>query len=988
MIRIVKAKVHNLKDLSVSIPRKTLTVITGVSGSGKSSLAFDTIHAEGQRRYMESLSSYARQFLQQMEKPDVESIEGLSPTIAIQQKSTSRNPRSTVGTITELYDYFRLLFAAIGTPHCPQCRQVVESSSPKITVAGLLKYPDKTRFTLLAPIVRGRKGEYNKVFDELRKEGLARVRIDGNIWSLDDEIPELDRNKKHNIEVAVDRVKLSKENRDAITARLTEAVELCFKLADGQLTVVIAPPEGDSVEKHFSENLHCPACDISLPEIKPRLFSFNAPFGSCAACSGLGLQLIVEPELVIPDLELSINQGAIASENFVESTFSRQWMQGLAELYDFSLDAPFKDLPEKVKEVILYGSGNKVLNIHYHGKTMKGSLTRAFEGVIPTIARRHRETRSDGARRFYERFMRTHACPDCEGRRLNNVALSVKIKDENIHQMSQHSVGELVEFFNDLKLTEREAFICKKVLEQIRNRLKFLKDVGLDYLDLSRAAHTLSGGEAQRIRLATQIGSALVGITYVLDEPSIGLHPRDNRRLIDTLKHLRDIGNTVLVVEHDREIMQQADNIIDLGPGAGAEGGFLVVDGSPAVVMAEPNSQTGKFLSGSAFIPVPDSRREGNGRHLTLKGAALNNLKNIDVKIPLGNFVVVTGVSGSGKSSLVTDTLFPLLNNIINRSHLEVGKHTKLEGLDFIDKVVNIDQNPIGRTPRSNPATYTGIFTPIRELFSQTVEAKARGYAPGRFSFNVKGGRCDTCEGSGQIQIEMHFLPDVFVTCEQCRGSRFNDETLKVKFKGLNIAEVLQMSVAEALPFFDAFTAIRRRLQTLKDVGLGYITLGQASTTLSGGEAQRIKLATELAKVATGSTFYLLDEPTTGLHFQDVECLLGVLNRLVEKGNTVLVVEHNLDVIKCADYIIDLGPEGGEKGGSVVATGTPEEVARHKKSLTAAFIAEELARKKSAPATKKGMASGNKNKTAKTPQATKTTKTTKTAPKGPHRSKK
>jgi len=945
MIRIVKARMHNLKELSVAIPRKTLTVITGVSGSGKSSLAFDTIHAEGQRRYMESLSSYARQFLQQMEKPDVESIEGLSPTIAIQQKSTSRNPRSTVGTITELYDYFRLLFAAIGQPHCPECGKVVESSSPGQIVDGLLKYPDQTRLTLLAPIVRGRKGEYGKVFEELRKEGLSRVRIDGNMWTLDDEIPELDRNLKHYIEVAVDRVRINAAEKETTIARLVEGVELCFKLADGQLMVIVDEPEAEnSVEKLFSENLHCPTCDVSLPEIKPRLFSFNAPFGSCPACSGLGVQLVVDPELVIPDPELSISQGAIASENFAEATFSRQWMEGLSEYYGFSLDTAFKDLPEKAREVILYGSGNKILKIQYHGRTMKGSLSKPFEGVIPTISRRFRETRSEGAKRFYERFMRTLSCPECEGRRLNPIALSVRIEGENIHELSQHSVGELVDFFSILQLNDREAFICKKILEQIRNRLKFLKDVGLDYLNLSRAAHTLSGGEAQRIRLATQIGSALVGITYVLDEPSIGLHPRDNRRLIDTLKQLRDIGNTVLVVEHDREIMEEADHIIDLGPGAGYEGGQLVIDGSPARVMADENSMTGKFLTGREFIPVPQQHRPGNGRFLRLKGARHNNLKNIDVNIPLGKFVVVTGVSGSGKSSLVTDTLFPLLNNIINRSHLDVGKHSRLEGLDYIDKVVNIDQNPIGRTPRSNPSTYTGIFTPIRELFSQTVEAKTRGYAPGRFSFNVKGGRCDACEGSGQIQIEMHFLPDVYVTCEQCKGTRFNDETLKVRFKGKNIAEVLDMSVNEALEFFEAFNTIRRRLKTLQDVGLGYITLGQASTTLSGGEAQRIKLATELSKVATGSTFYLLDEPTTGLHFQDVRCLLGVLERLVAKGNTVVVVEHNLDVIKCADHIIDLGPEGGEGGGYIVAEGTPEEVAECADSLTGRFLAEEFAR--------------------------------------------
>ncbi|NCB39177.1 MAG: excinuclease ABC subunit UvrA [Erysipelotrichia bacterium] len=945
MIKVVKAKVHNLKDLTVSIPTRSLTVITGVSGSGKSSLAFDTIHAEGQRRYMESLSSYARQFLQQMEKPDVESIEGLSPTIAIQQKSTSRNPRSTVGTVTELYDYFRLLFAAVGKPHCPKCARPVESSTPSQIVDSLLLFPDRTRITLLAPVIRSRKGEYAKIFEELRREGLSRVRVDGDMWSLDDEIPELDRNKKHDIEVAVDRIKLASDEKEQNAARLTEGVELCFKLADGQLLVLIDTEDSKkTIEKLFSENLRCSICDVSLPEIKPRLFSFNAPYGSCQACSGLGVQFVVDPELVIPDPDLSIAEGAIASENFTDATFSRQWMEGLAEFYKFSLNAPYKTLPQEVQNVILYGSGNKVMHVHYQGRTMKGSLSKPFEGVIPTISRRCRETKSEGARHFYERFMRTLACSECQGRRLNEIALSVRVEGENIHELSQHSVGELVDFFASLKLSAREEFICRKILEQITNRLKFLKDVGLDYLDLSRAAHTLSGGEAQRIRLATQIGSALVGITYVLDEPSIGLHPRDNRRLIDTLKQLRDIGNTVLVVEHDREIMEEADNIIDLGPGAGIEGGRLVVDGTPEAVMADEHSMTGRFLSGAEFIAVPESRREGNGKWLTLKNASHNNLKNIDVSVPLGKLVVITGVSGSGKSSLVTDTLFPLLNNIINRSRLDVGAHGKLEGIEAIDKVVNIDQNPIGRTPRSNPATYTGIFTPIRELFSQTVESKTRGYGPGRFSFNVKGGRCEVCEGSGQIQIEMHFLPDVFVTCEQCKGSRFNDETLKVRFKGLNIAQVLDLSVSDALEFFEPFNVIRRKLKTLQDVGLGYITLGQASTTLSGGEAQRIKLATELSKVATGSTFYLLDEPTTGLHFQDVRCLLDVLDRLVEKGNTVLVIEHNLDVIKTADYIIDLGPEGGERGGRVIATGTPEEIIAAKNSLTGRFLAEDLYR--------------------------------------------
>lgn len=942
MIKILKANVHNLRGISLTIPDKAMTVITGVSGSGKSSLAFDTIHAEGQRRYMESLSSYARQFLNQMEKPDVESIEGLSPTIAIQQKSTSNNPRSTVGTVTEIYDYFRLLFAAVGKPFCPKCSKPVEKSTAQQVTDTLAGYPDKTKITLLAPIIRSRKGEYAKVFEELRKEGLSRVRIDGETLSLDDdEIPELDRNKKHNIEVAVDRIRISEQEKEAVKARLSEGIELCFKMADGQLLVIIET-ESETKEQLFSENLRCRDCDISLPEIKPRLFSFNAPYGSCPDCSGLGFKLIVDPELVVPDDELSIAQGAVASDNYSETSFSRQIMEGLAKHYKFSLSTPYKNLSEEVKNVIMFGSGNVSLTIKYKGRTMEGAINKPFEGIIPTITRRHSETNSMGSQKFYERFMRTLPCHTCHGKRLNEVALSVKIKNENIHELSQHSVGELFDFFANIELSEREKLICKKVLEQINSRIGFLKDVGLDYLNLSRAAQTLSGGEAQRIRLATQIGSALVGITYVLDEPSIGLHPRDNRRLIDSLKKLRDLGNTVLVVEHDREIMEEADYIIDIGPGAGKAGGTIVAQGTPKEIKESEVSVTGKFLSGKEIIDAPKKRRKGSGKFITVTGVTQNNLKNIDVKIPLGKMVLITGVSGSGKSSLVTDTLYPALNNIVNRSHLEVGQYKTLKGVEHIDKVVNIDQSPIGRSPRSNPATYTGIFTPIRELFAQTQESKARGYKSGRFSFNVKGGRCEVCEGTGQIQVEMHFLPDVFVTCEQCKGKRFNDETLKIKFKGMNIAEVLDMSVEEALPFFEAFTAIRRKLQTLKDVGLGYISLGQASTTLSGGEAQRIKLATELAKVATGSTFYLLDEPTTGLHFQDVKMLLEVLNRLADKGNTVCIIEHNMDVIKSADYIIDIGPEGGEKGGTIVGEGTPEELAKNKKSLTGMFLKKEF----------------------------------------------
>ncbi|OQA09006.1 MAG: UvrABC system protein A [bacterium ADurb.Bin374] len=941
MIRIVKARVHNLKDLTLGIPRNALTVITGVSGSGKSSLAFDTIHAEGQRRYMESLSSYARQFLQQMEKPDVESIDGLSPTIAIQQKTTSRNPRSTVGTVTELYDYFRLLFAAVGEPHCPECGAKVTSSTPAQIVDVLLEYPAGTRLTLLAPVVRGRKGEYQKVFEELRREGFSRMRVDGELRLLEDELPRLDAKRAHTIEIAIDRVSLSGGREE--TSRLNDAVELAFKMADGQLVVVLEKPGDAKVQEIlFSERLRCGRCEVSLPEIKPRLFSFNAPYGACTHCSGLGNQLVVDPELFIPDKSVSLADGALKAMGTGEETILGHWLNSLATHYGFSLHTPVEKLPKKVMDILFHGSGTDEIEVFYEGRRMSATFKKPFEGILPMFERRYRETPSEEARAWYERFMRELPCPGCAGKRLSPAALAVTVENLSIHGLTQLSVGSLVRFFENLVLTERQAFICKKILEEIRSRLRFLNDVGLDYLTLARPAHTLSGGEAQRIRLATQIGSALVGITYVLDEPSIGLHPRDNRRLIDTLKSLRSLGNTVLVVEHDHEIMLEADHLIDLGPGAGTEGGRLVAEGTPAEVAADRESLTGRFLAGIERISPPDARRRGNGKSLTLRGARHNNLKDIDVAFPLGKLIAITGVSGSGKSSLVTDTLYPLLSNRLLKTHLDVGGYVGLDGLEHINKVVNIDQDPIGRTPRSNPCTYTGLFSPIRTLFSQTVEARSRGYTPGRFSFNVKGGRCEVCEGSGQIQIEMHFLPDVFVTCEACKGLRFNDETLKVHFKGKNIADVLAMTVNDALAFFEAHYVLRRKLETLRDVGLGYITLGQASTTLSGGEAQRIKLATELSRMATGQTFYILDEPTTGLHFQDVRCLLGVLNRLVDKGNTVVVVEHNLDVVKTADWVIDLGPEGGDAGGRIIAAGTPDELAANPASMTGRFLAEIL----------------------------------------------
>lgn len=946
MIKVVKAKVHNLKEITVEIPHNSLTVITGVSGSGKSSLAFDTIYAEGQRRYLESLSSYARQFLQQLEKPDVEEIQGLSPTIAIQQKVSSRNPRSTVGTVTEIYDYFRLLYAAIGKPHCPNCGKAVSSATPDQIVDYLYTLPKGSRLTFLAPIVRGRKGEFQKVFEDLKKEGFYRVRVDGSYYLLEEgeAPPNLDLRKKHDIEVAIDRTELDlSENQ---RSRFIEAIELSFKLAKGQLCIIVETNSQGPYELFFNRFLRCSDCEISLPELKPRLFSFNSPYGACPKCSGIGYLMIVDPDLLITDKTLSILEGAISLNNFIEDSWLKHQINALAKHYKFSLSTPFKDLPQKVQNVLLYGSGNEYINVNYNGATMKAEFSKPFEGLVPMIERRYRETQSDEMRSYYEKFMRELPCPECDGKRLSKSALAVTINGINIYEMTEKTVAELVNFFNNLQLSPREFYICKKVLEQIKNRLNFLMDVGLDYLTLNRAAHTLSGGEAQRIRLATQIGSGLVGITYVLDEPSIGLHARDNSRLIQTLKKLKNLGNTVIVVEHDREIMFEADHIIDLGPLAGKEGGYVVATGTAHEIAKNEQSITGKFLSGVESIPVPSTRRKpAPNVYLEIEGCTHNNLKNINVKIPLGCFVAIAGVSGSGKSSLIIDTLYPALANKIYKTNLTTGSYTKITGLEHINKVINVDQEPIGKTPRSNPATYTGVLTPIRELFAQTPDAKMRGYTASRFSFNVRGGRCEVCEGSGQNRIEMHFLPDVYVICEQCQGKRFNEETLKVKFKGKNIAEVLEMSVKEAIKFFENFPTIKRKLQTLCDVGLGYITLGQPSTTLSGGEAQRIKLASELSKVTSGKTVYILDEPTTGLHFADIKLLINVLNRLVEKGNTVIVVEHNLEVIKVADWIIELGPEGGEKGGYIIAEGTPEDIIRNRNSITGPFLINYLTHK-------------------------------------------
>ncbi len=935
-IKIRGANENNLKNLDVDIPRNELVVLTGLSGSGKSSLAFDTIYAEGQRRYMESLSSYARQFLGQMEKPDVESIEGLSPAISIDQKSTNRNPRSTVGTVTEIYDYFRLLYARIGIPHCPKCGREIKKQTVDQMVDHIMSLPERTKIQLLAPVVRGRKGTHAKLLEQARKSGYVRVQIDGSLYELSEEI-KLDKNIKHNIEIVVDRLIV----KEGIEKRLTDSIETVLGLAEGRL--VVDTMDGNQI--NFSQSFACPDCGISIDEIEPRSFSFNNPFGACPSCFGLGYRMEFDIDLMIPDRSLSISQGAIVVMGWQscaeKGSFTRAILDALAAEYGFDLDTPFEQYPQKIQDILIHGTGGKEVKVHYKGQRGEGVYDVAFEGIIKNVERRYRETGSDTMKQEYETFMRITPCPSCKGQRLKPEALAVTVGDKNIHEVTTMSVSSLQEYLMNLKLTKTQELIGEQVLKEIRARVGFLVNVGLDYLTLARATGTLSGGEAQRIRLATQIGSGLVGVAYILDEPSIGLHQRDNDKLLATLKHLRDLGNTLIVVEHDEDTMREADCVVDIGPGAGEHGGELVAIGTAEEIMKNPNSITGQYLSGKIKIPVPAVRRKPTG-YLTIRKAAENNLKNIDVKIPLGVMTCVTGVSGSGKSSLVNEVLYKSLARKLNRARIIPGKHKCIEGTEQLDKVIDIDQSPIGRTPRSNPATYTGVFDQIRDLFAATADAKARGYKKGRFSFNVKGGRCEACSGDGILKIEMHFLPDVYVPCEVCHGKRYNRETLEVKYKGKSIYDVLNMTVEEALKFFDHVPSIKRKIQTLYDVGLSYIRLGQPSTELSGGEAQRIKLATELSKRSTGKTIYILDEPTTGLHFADVHKLIEILQRLSEGGNTVVVIEHNLDVIKTADYIIDIGPEGGDKGGTVIAKGTPEEIAANPASYTGQYVSKYL----------------------------------------------
>lgn len=934
-IKIRGANEHNLKSLDVDIPRNEFVVLTGLSGSGKSSLAFDTIYAEGQRRYMESLSSYARQFLGQMEKPNVEKIEGLSPAISIDQKSTNRNPRSTVGTVTEIYDYFRLLYARIGTPHCPRCGKEIKKQTVDQIVDQIMAMPEGTKLQLLAPVVRGRKGEHAKVFERARRSGYVRVRVDGSLYELSEEI-KLDKNIKHNIEIVVDRLVV----KEGIERRLTDSIESVFALAEGQMLLDVIG--GEAI--NFSQNFACPDCGISIGEIEPRSFSFNNPFGACPECFGLGYKMEFDIDLIIPDRSLSINQGAITVMGWQscmdKGSFTNALLQALSEKYGFSLDTPFEELPEKVQNLLILGTNEKV-DVHYTGQRGSGVYPIAFEGLLKNVERRYRETGSETIKQEYESFMRITPCKECKGMRLKKESLAVTVCDKNIYEITSLSIAKLHEFIGNMKLTKQQELIGKQILKEIRARVGFLMEVGLDYLSLSRATGTLSGGEAQRIRLATQIGSGLVGVCYILDEPSIGLHQRDNDKLIAALKNLKDMGNTLIVVEHDEDTMFAADHIVDIGPGAGSHGGRVVAQGTAEEIMQVEESVTGQYLSGKLQIPVPKERKKPTG-YLTVLGAEENNLKKIDVKFPLGVMTCVTGVSGSGKSSLVNEILYKHLARDLNRARCIPGKHKGIKGMEQLDKVIDIDQSPIGRTPRSNPATYTGVFDQIRDLFASTQDAKARGYGKGRFSFNVKGGRCEACSGDGIIKIEMHFLPDVYVPCEVCGGKRYNRETLEVKYKGKNIYDVLDMTVEEAVPFFENVPSIRRKIETLYDVGLSYVKLGQSSTTLSGGEAQRIKLATELSKRSTGKTIYILDEPTTGLHFADVHKLVDILRKLTESGNTVVVIEHNLDVIKTADYIIDIGPEGGDGGGTVIAEGTPEQVAKNPVSYTGIYIKKML----------------------------------------------
>lgn len=937
-IHIKGANEHNLKNIDIDIPRDEFTVVTGLSGSGKSSLAFDTIYAEGQRRYMESLSSYARQFLGQMEKPQVESIEGLPPAISIDQKSTNKNPRSTVGTVTEIYDYMRLLYARAGIPHCPKCGREIKKQTVDEMVDRILMLEERTKFQILAPVVRGKKGRHEKVFESAKKSGYLRVRVDGNMYELTEEI-KLEKNIKHSIEIIIDRLSI----REGIEKRLTDSVENALKLGNGLIIVDVIGGE----EMTFSQNFACPDCGISIDEVQPRSFSFNNPFGACPDCYGLGYKMEFDEDLIIPDKSLSINQGAIVVLGWQSAndgkSFSNAILQALALKYNFSLDTPFEDYPKEIHDILIYGTNGEKVAVRYKGQRGIGVYDIAFEGLIKNVERRYRETSAESTKAEYETFMRFTPCATCHGQRLKKESLAVTIGDKNIYEMTEMSVRDLRQYLDELQLTETQLKIGKEILKEIKGRLQFLVDVGLDYLSLSRATGTLSGGEAQRIRLATQIGSGLVGVAYIMDEPSIGLHQNDNDKLLATLKHLRDLGNTLIVVEHDEDTMRAADYVVDIGPGAGEHGGQVIATGTAEDIMKSPNSITGKYLSGEIKIPVPKTRRKPKG-FLKVVGAKENNLKNIDVKVPIGVLTCVTGVSGSGKSSLVNEILYKSLARKLNRARTIPGKCKKIEGMEQLDKVINIDQSPIGRTPRSNPATYTGMFDMIRDLFAATTDAKERGYKKGRFSFNVKGGRCEACSGDGILKVEMHFLPDVYVPCEVCGGKRYNRETLEVRYKGKTIYDVLEMTVEEALDFFKNVPRILNKVQTLYDVGLGYLKLGQPSTTLSGGEAQRIKLATELSKRSTGKTIYVLDEPTTGLHFADVHKLVEILHRLTDEGNTVVVIEHNLDVIKVADYIIDMGPDGGDRGGTVVVAGTPEQVAEHPTSYTGKYVKQMLER--------------------------------------------